>query len=83
MDQAVAITVQLADDTPRTVSKRCGVSQELTKCENGAMPEHRVTAGFPDMWQPVYEKYRQFFECAHQLAPIVSDMIKTPVRGTS
>jgi hypothetical protein len=45
------------------------------------MPEPQVTAGFSDMWQPVYEKYRLFFECADKLAPIVSDMIKTPVEG--
>jgi hypothetical protein len=33
------------------------------------------------MWQPVYAKYRLFFECADKLAPIVSDMMKTPVEG--
>ena len=40
-----------------------------------------VMAGFPEMWTPVYRKYQNFFECAAKLAPIVSDMIKTPVEG--
>jgi hypothetical protein len=41
----------------------------------------QVMAGFPEMCQPVYDKYRLFFECAIKLGPIVSDMIKTPVEG--
>ncbi len=40
-----------------------------------------VAVGFPEMWQPVYTKYRLFFDCAAKLAPIVSDMIKTPIEG--
>lgn len=40
-----------------------------------------VAAGFREMWQPVYPKYRLFFDCAAKLAPIVSDMIKTPIEG--
>jgi hypothetical protein len=38
-------------------------------------------AGFPEFWTPVYRKYKGFFDCAHLLAPIVSDMIKIPVEG--
>jgi hypothetical protein len=38
-------------------------------------------AGVPEMWKPVYEKYRLFFACGAKLAPIVSDMIKAPVEG--
>src|SRR4051812_32902825 len=41
----------------------------------------RVLAGNPDFWEPVYEKYKGFFDCAHLLAPIVTDMIKAPVSG--
>lgn len=40
-----------------------------------------IAVGFPEFWQPVYRKYNGFFDCAHHLAPIVSDMIKTPVEG--
>lgn len=40
-----------------------------------------IAVGFREFWQPVYDKYRGFFDCALKLAPIVSDMIKTPVGG--
>jgi hypothetical protein len=40
-----------------------------------------IAAGFPEFWRPVYHKYRGFFDCALKLAPIVSDMVKTPVGG--
>lgn len=33
------------------------------------------------MWQPVYDKYKLFFDCAEKLAPIVSEMIQTPIQG--
>lgn len=33
------------------------------------------------MWQPVYVKYKPFFEFAEHLAPLVNEMIKTPVAG--
>jgi hypothetical protein len=47
-----------------------------------AMEDPRiVAAGFPEMCQPVYEKYKLFFDCAHKLQPIVSDMMKTPIQG--
>lgn len=46
------------------------------------MDQHEViVAGFPEFWQPVYTKYRLFFDCAANLAPIVSDMMKAPVQG--
>jgi hypothetical protein len=45
------------------------------------MPEPELIAGFSEFWTPVYQKYKGFFDCAHQLGPIVSDMIKTPVEG--
>jgi hypothetical protein len=51
------------------------------RCENDSMNEPEVIVGFPEMWQPVYTKYRLFFECATKLAPIVSEMVKTPVGG--
>ena len=38
-------------------------------------------AGFSEMWQPVFTKYRLFFACATDLEPIVSEMIRTPVEG--
>ena len=40
-----------------------------------------IAAGFPEFWQPVYTKYRLFFDFAAKLAPIVSDMIRAPVEG--
>ena len=40
-----------------------------------------VIAGFREMWQPVYLKYKPFFDCALKMAPIVSQMIQTPVQG--
>src|SRR5581483_4869862 len=33
------------------------------------------------MWQPVYTKYKRFFEFAEHLAPIVNEMIRAPVAG--
>jgi hypothetical protein len=41
----------------------------------------QVTAGFPEMWTPVYNKYKLFFDCAAKLAPITTEMIRTPVQG--
>ena len=41
----------------------------------------RITPGFPDMWQPVYEKYRLFFVCADKLMPIVNETIRAPIEG--
>jgi hypothetical protein len=40
-----------------------------------------AAAGFPEMWQPVYQRYKQFFDCAGKLQPIVSKMITTPIEG--
>jgi hypothetical protein len=45
------------------------------------MPESQVAAGFPEMWQPVYTKYKGFFDCAKKLEPIVRDMTNAPVEG--
>jgi Family of unknown function (DUF5677) len=45
------------------------------------MDDNQIAAGFPEMWQPVYTKYRLFFDCATKLAPIISDMIKAPIEG--
>lgn len=41
-----------------------------------------VMAGFPEFWSPVYRRYKGFFDCAHLLAPIVSEMFMAPVSGT-
>lgn len=44
--------------------------------------QRQVTAaGFPEMWQPVYNKYKPFFDCAFTLQSIVSEIIMTPIRG--
>ena len=40
-----------------------------------------LMAGFPEMWQPVHDKYSAFFDCANKLQPIVTEMIQTPVEG--
>jgi Family of unknown function (DUF5677) len=45
------------------------------------MGQPQVMAGFPEMWQPVHDKYRPFFDCAAMLAPIVSDLLKAPAEG--
>lgn len=45
------------------------------------MPESQVAPGFPEMWQPVYTKYKGFFDCAKKLEPIVRDMTHAPVEG--
>jgi hypothetical protein len=41
----------------------------------------RVEPGFPEMWQPVYEKYQAFFEAALALQPIVNQMTSQPLNG--
>lgn len=51
---------------------------------NGAMDAQSptiVAAGYPEMWQPVHDRYRMFFQCAAKLQPIVSEMIRQPVHG--
>lgn len=40
-----------------------------------------MAAGFPEMWTPVYAKYKLFFDAAVKLAPIATEIIKTPVKG--
>jgi hypothetical protein len=41
----------------------------------------QIIAGFPEMWTPVWNKYKLFFGCAVKLAPITTEMIRTPVQG--
>lgn len=41
----------------------------------------QVVAGFPEMWTPVHNKYKLFFDCAAKLAPITSEMIRSPVQA--
>ena len=41
----------------------------------------QITVGFPEMWTPVYGKYKLFFDCLLKLAPTTTEMIKTPVQG--
>src|ERR1700752_3921267 len=41
----------------------------------------QVVAGFPEMWTPVHNKYKLFFDCAAKLAPITTEMIRSPVQG--
>jgi hypothetical protein len=41
----------------------------------------QIVAGFREMWTPVYTKYKLFFDCAVKLAPITTEMIRTPVQG--
>jgi hypothetical protein len=41
----------------------------------------QIVAGLPEMWQPVYARYKAFFDFAERLAPIVNEMIRTPVAG--
>src|SRR5271170_934356 len=38
-------------------------------------------AGFPEMWQPVYQKYKLFFDCATKLQPLLQEIFSTPVEG--
>jgi hypothetical protein len=53
------------------------------RCYIEAMEDtpRQVAAGFPEMWTPVYRKYKLFFDCAAKLAPITTEMIRTPVEG--
>jgi hypothetical protein len=44
-------------------------------------PEFDIVAGFPDMWKPVYSRYKGFFDCAFRLQPMVRDMCNRPVEG--
>src|ERR1700677_1417359 len=41
----------------------------------------QIVSGFPEMWTPVYNKYKLFFDCAAKLAPITTEMIRKPVQG--
>jgi hypothetical protein len=50
--------------------------------DNGDMtPPPEVTAGFPEMLQPVHDKYRLFFEAAMRMQPLVNEMLRQPVTG--
>src|ERR1019366_4677799 len=51
--------------------------------QNGCMElqDQVKVAGFREMWQPVYSKYKAFFECAFKLQGIVGEMITSPVHG--
>ena len=40
-----------------------------------------TVAGFPDMWHPVYEKYKAFFDLAAELPPLINEMIHKPHQG--
>jgi hypothetical protein len=51
------------------------------RCDNEGMQEAQISVGFPEMWQPVFSKYRPFFDCAAQLAQIVTEITKRPVGG--
>lgn len=44
-------------------------------------PSTVVAVGFPEVWQPVYDKYRLFFELAGKLRPIVNEMTQRPMVG--
>ena len=63
---------------------RRGIVESLFFVDNGEMdckPLTVVAAGFPEMWQPVYDKYRLFFELAIKLQPIVNEMTQRPMSG--
>src|SRR5579871_5753096 len=40
-----------------------------------------AAAGFQEMWQPVYDKYKLFFDCGTKVGPIVHEMFTTPIEG--
>jgi hypothetical protein len=40
-----------------------------------------IEVGFPEMWQPVYDKYQLFFNCAAQLQPLHNAIMKVPLTG--
>lgn len=42
----------------------------------------QIMVGFPEMWAPVYNKYKLFFDCAVKLAQISTEMNRTPVQGS-
>jgi hypothetical protein len=47
------------------------------------MPDEapRFAPGFPEMWQPVFDTYRPFFEAAWKAAPIVNEMTSQTFNG--
>lgn len=45
------------------------------------MENEQIVVGFPEMWQPVVKEYRLFFDCATQLAHIVTEITARPVGG--
>lgn len=60
-----------------------GIVESLLFVDNGEMDCKPLTvvAGFPEMWQPVHDKYRLFFELATKLQPIVNEMTQRPMSG--
>ena len=46
-----------------------------------AEPSQALAAGFSEMWQPVYDKYKMFFESGAKLQLIVNEMIRQPIQG--
>jgi hypothetical protein len=40
-----------------------------------------IEAGFCEMWQPVHDRYRLYFEAADTLQQVVADMMRQPIEG--
>jgi hypothetical protein len=40
-----------------------------------------VIAGFPEMWNPVFQKYKPFFAAVEQLVSLHNRVIRVPVKG--
>jgi hypothetical protein len=40
-----------------------------------------VQAGFPEMWRPVHETFKSFFEAAVKLQPVVERVLSAPAHG--
>ena len=59
----------------------CYDSGAAFRCHNYFMPETHLVAGFSEMWEPVYTKYKGFFDCAEKLEPIVRDMCHATIKG--
>jgi hypothetical protein len=41
----------------------------------------RVVAGFPEFWQPAYDRFSKFYKAASGLVPLVNGVIRRPLKG--
>jgi hypothetical protein len=47
---------------------------------SGPLPTS-ITAGFPEMWNPVFHKYKPFFAVVEKLVSLHNRVVHVPVEG--